>query len=201
MTHYVDSQTVLRCHTSAHQAELLRNGYTHFLDTGDVYRRDSIDSTHYPVFHQYPPCYKDMSFWISDSFTENSVKLLEELLETLPRSYAKSSNLILSIELSDFHIIPWGGSRVIGLSSEAKRYRVERGPIIPSLKDGSRQISWSSCTSCLLHEFVVVTVASIPTTVRIAYRSMDRSLTDEEINDLQWKVREQVENKLKVVLR
>ncbi|THF99486.1 hypothetical protein TEA_016358 [Camellia sinensis var. sinensis] len=51
-TYYVDSQTVLRCHTSAHQAELLRKGHTHFLVTGDVYRRDSIDSTHYPVFHQ-----------------------------------------------------------------------------------------------------------------------------------------------------
>ncbi|PON79902.1 Phenylalanyl-tRNA synthetase [Trema orientale] len=51
-TYYVDSQTVLRCHTSAHQAELLRSGHTHFLVTGDVYRRDSIDSTHYPVFHQ-----------------------------------------------------------------------------------------------------------------------------------------------------
>lgn len=51
-TYYVDAQTVLRCHTSAHQAELLRRGHTHFLVTGDVYRRDSIDSTHYPVFHQ-----------------------------------------------------------------------------------------------------------------------------------------------------
>lgn len=51
-TYYVDSQTVFRCHTSAHQAELLREGHTHFLVTGDVYRRDSIDSTHYPVFHQ-----------------------------------------------------------------------------------------------------------------------------------------------------
>ena len=51
-TYYVDSQTVLRCHTSAHQAELLRDGHTHFLVTGDVYCRDSIDSTHYPVFHQ-----------------------------------------------------------------------------------------------------------------------------------------------------
>lgn len=51
-TYYVDAQTVLRCHTSAHQAELLRDGRTHFLVTGDVYRRDSIDSTHYPVFHQ-----------------------------------------------------------------------------------------------------------------------------------------------------
>ncbi|XP_077233847.1 phenylalanyl-tRNA synthetase class IIc family protein isoform X2 [Tasmannia lanceolata] len=51
-TYYVDAHTVLRCHTSAHQAELLRKGHTHFLVTGDVYRRDSIDSTHYPVFHQ-----------------------------------------------------------------------------------------------------------------------------------------------------
>lgn len=51
-TYYVDSQTVLRCHTSAHQAELLREGHRRFLVTGDVYRRDSIDSTHYPVFHQ-----------------------------------------------------------------------------------------------------------------------------------------------------
>ncbi|KHN13914.1 Phenylalanine--tRNA ligase, chloroplastic/mitochondrial [Glycine soja] len=51
-TYYIDPQTVLRCHTSAHQAELLRTEYTHFLVTGDVYRRDSIDSTHYPVFHQ-----------------------------------------------------------------------------------------------------------------------------------------------------
>lgn len=51
-TYYVDPQTVLRCHTSAHQAELLREGHRRFLVTGDVYRRDSIDSTHYPVFHQ-----------------------------------------------------------------------------------------------------------------------------------------------------
>ena len=40
------------CHTSAHQAEILRQGTRAFLVTGDVYRRDSIDATHYPVFHQ-----------------------------------------------------------------------------------------------------------------------------------------------------
>lgn len=51
-TYYVDATTVLRCHTSAHQAELLRSGRSAFLVTGDVYRRDSIDATHYPVFHQ-----------------------------------------------------------------------------------------------------------------------------------------------------
>jgi len=27
-------------------------GFTNFLVTGDVYRRDEIDRTHYPVFHQ-----------------------------------------------------------------------------------------------------------------------------------------------------
>ncbi|KAK9823346.1 hypothetical protein WJX72_002080 [[Myrmecia] bisecta] len=51
-TYYVDADTVLRCHTSAHQAEILRRGETAFLVTGDVYRRDTIDATHYPVFHQ-----------------------------------------------------------------------------------------------------------------------------------------------------
>lgn len=37
-TYYVDPDTVLRCHTSAHQAEMLRRGETAFLVTGDVYR-------------------------------------------------------------------------------------------------------------------------------------------------------------------
>ncbi|MCO5573061.1 hypothetical protein L7F22_026826 [Adiantum nelumboides] len=48
-TYYISSDTVLRTHTSAHQAQKLREGCTHFLVTGDVYRRDSIDATHYPM--------------------------------------------------------------------------------------------------------------------------------------------------------
>ena len=51
-TYYVSADKVLRCHTSAHQSELLRQKVPAFLVTGDVYRRDSIDATHYPVFHQ-----------------------------------------------------------------------------------------------------------------------------------------------------
>lgn len=51
-TYYVDAQRVLRCHTSAHQTSLLRKGEDRFLVCGDVYRRDEVDSTHYPVFHQ-----------------------------------------------------------------------------------------------------------------------------------------------------
>ncbi|KAJ1537268.1 hypothetical protein HK405_014746, partial [Cladochytrium tenue] len=52
-TYYVNSDHVLRTHTSAHQAELLRSRQAEaYLAVADVYRRDEIDPTHYPVFHQ-----------------------------------------------------------------------------------------------------------------------------------------------------
>ena len=51
-TFYLDDRTVLRTHTSAHQNELMRSGHKAFLCTGDVYRRDTVDRSHYPVFHQ-----------------------------------------------------------------------------------------------------------------------------------------------------
>ncbi|PSR53292.1 hypothetical protein AHMF7605_06980 [Adhaeribacter arboris] len=51
-TYYMDGNHVLRTHTSAHQTTLLKQGETKFLVTGDVYRKDTIDKTHYPVFHQ-----------------------------------------------------------------------------------------------------------------------------------------------------
>lgn len=51
-TYYLNENTVLRTHTSAHQNELLKAGQTKFLVTGDVYRKDTIDRSHYPVFYQ-----------------------------------------------------------------------------------------------------------------------------------------------------
>jgi len=51
-TYYKDEVTVLRTHTSAHQNDLLMAGYKSFLVAGDCFRRDEIDSCHYPVFHQ-----------------------------------------------------------------------------------------------------------------------------------------------------
>ncbi len=51
-TYYYDENQVLRTHTSAHQNALLLAGNRNFLATGDVYRKDDIDATHYPVFHQ-----------------------------------------------------------------------------------------------------------------------------------------------------
>lgn len=50
-TYYVDDTRVLRTHTSAHQSDILKLSKA-FLVSGDVYRRDEIDSSHYPIFHQ-----------------------------------------------------------------------------------------------------------------------------------------------------
>lgn len=51
-TFYTGADTVLRTHTSAHQHALLKSGMRNFLVIGDVYRRDEVNRTHYPVFHQ-----------------------------------------------------------------------------------------------------------------------------------------------------
>ena len=49
----MNKNTVLRTHTSAHQADLFKqNSEDGWLVTSDVYRRDAIDKTHYPIFHQ-----------------------------------------------------------------------------------------------------------------------------------------------------
>lgn len=51
-TFYYSRAQLLRTHTSAHQCEHLRSGLRNFLVVGDCYRRDEIDASHYPVFHQ-----------------------------------------------------------------------------------------------------------------------------------------------------
>lgn len=51
-TFYVNEEEVLRTHTSAHQNACLANKETAFCVLGDVYRKDEIDKSHYPVFHQ-----------------------------------------------------------------------------------------------------------------------------------------------------
>ncbi|KAF2741051.1 phenylalanyl-tRNA synthetase mitochondrial precursor [Polyplosphaeria fusca] len=52
-TYYLNQDTVLRTHTSAHQADTFRaNESAGYLISADVYRRDAVDRSHYPVFHQ-----------------------------------------------------------------------------------------------------------------------------------------------------
>ena len=50
-TYYLTEDLLLRTHTSAHENSniSLHDAYCVF---ADVYRRDEIDATHYPAFHQ-----------------------------------------------------------------------------------------------------------------------------------------------------
>jgi phenylalanyl-tRNA synthetase alpha chain len=59
-TYYISKNVVLRTHMTAFLTTVLNNyqnkiyygDYKNFLFVGDVYRKDEIDSSHYPVFHQ-----------------------------------------------------------------------------------------------------------------------------------------------------
>lgn len=280
-TYYVDSQTVLRCHTSAHQAELLRSGHTNFLVTGDVYRRDSIDSTHYPVFHQmegvrvFSPddwessgldattytaqdlktCLEGLARhlfgavemrWVDTyfPFTSPSFELeiffQEEWLEVLgcgvmereilnrsgkTENYAWAFGLGLErlamvlFDIPDIRLF-WSTDERFTSQFAKGQLGVKFKPYSkfpPCYKDVSFWIN-ESFTENNLCEVVRGIAGDLVEEVklidnftnkkgltshcyRIAYRSMERSLTDEEINGLQSKVREVVEEKLKVVLR
>ncbi|KAH8914287.1 phenylalanyl-tRNA synthetase [Atractiella rhizophila] len=51
-SYYLNQNTMLRTHTSAHEVDTFRMGHDRWILTADVYRRDEIDYSHYPVFHQ-----------------------------------------------------------------------------------------------------------------------------------------------------
>lgn len=51
-TYYITEDILLRTHTSCHQKENIEAGRNAFITISDVYRRDEIDATHYPCFHQ-----------------------------------------------------------------------------------------------------------------------------------------------------
>lgn len=51
--YYVNANELCRGHSSAHQLDCLKgHNSKRFVCIADVYRRDVVDSTHYPVFHQ-----------------------------------------------------------------------------------------------------------------------------------------------------
>lgn len=84
-TYYLNKDNLLRTHTSAHEHECFMESQTPgYLITGDVYRRDEIDRTHYPVFHQM----EGARIWKRDDHpTEQS--LLEQIqkdIDSLPKT-------------------------------------------------------------------------------------------------------------------
>ena len=282
-TYYVDAETVLRCHTSAHQAQMLRSGQTAFLVTGDVYRRDSIDSTHYPVFHQMEGvrvfseeewtaagaangtahAEKELKAaleglaqhlfgevemrWIDAyfPFTEPSFELeiffkgqwLEVLgcgvmeqaiLDAAGRNENKAWAFGLGLErlamvlfdIPDIRLFWTADQRFLkqfragNLSTKFKAF----SKFPPCYKDMAFWLSDSFTENnlCevvrgvagdlaeevkLIDDFTHPKTGKTSNCFRIAYRSMERSLTDDEINGLQEEVRRQVAEKLKVELR
>ena len=90
-TYYINKDTVLRTHTSAHQADTFRKdeseGYT---ISADVYRRDAIDRSHYPIFHQM----EGARMWDRRTFPGGSiVEAIWQDLHRLPTHNLKVEDL------------------------------------------------------------------------------------------------------------
>ena len=81
-TYYVNKDTVLRTHTSAHQADIFRaNESNGFLISADVYRRDAVDRTHYPIFHQM----EGARMWDRREHGGNIAQAVMDDLENIPK--------------------------------------------------------------------------------------------------------------------
>jgi phenylalanyl-tRNA synthetase alpha chain len=69
--YYINKDTLLRAHTTAHERDLLKMGLDAWVLTGDVYRRDSIDRTHYPYFIRWK-----VSEYLSNTNSFKIIKLV-----------------------------------------------------------------------------------------------------------------------------
>jgi phenylalanyl-tRNA synthetase alpha chain len=83
-TYYCDDDHVLRTHMTTHDIEMIREGHRSFITIGDVYRRDSIDATHFPIFHQVD----GVRVWDSDIL--NSRELVSEDLKYILENLVKN---------------------------------------------------------------------------------------------------------------
>mmetsp|Transcript_6973 Transcript_6973/g.9070 ORF Transcript_6973/g.9070 Transcript_6973/m.9070 type:complete len:398 (+) Transcript_6973:129-1322(+) len=282
-TYYIDPETVLRTHTSAHQVDALRTGMDRFLVVGDVYRRDEIDRSHYPIFHQMEgvKIFSEQELagksneeqialieadlkqgleglaahlfgptemrWVEAyfPFTEPSYELeiyyQDEWLEVLGcgvvhpeimansgRSSEKGWAFGLGLERLAMVLFQIPDIRLFWTSDERFHSQFASGEIIqfqpyskfpPCLKDLSfwlrnpsfhvndlnelvRGVAGDLVEEVrLIDEFTNPKTKQVSHCYRIVYRSMDRSLTNEEIDALQEEVRRLVSHDLKVDLR
>lgn len=78
-TYYLNKETLLRTHTSAHEHECFQTCETPgYFITADVYRRDEIDRTHYPAFHQM----EGARLWSKND--ANLVQQLKDDIDSIP---------------------------------------------------------------------------------------------------------------------
>ena len=83
-SYYINRNTMLRTHTSAHEVEVFAKGMERWLLTADVYRRDEIDASHYPVFHQM----EGAKIFSNDP---SSIEQIEKETQRLERQLAASN--------------------------------------------------------------------------------------------------------------
>ncbi len=98
--YYINEDALLRAHTSAHQRDFIKMGLDRFLVSGDVYRRDSIDSSHYPVFHQM----EGVRLYTADELFQDEnlgLKLFDsEPQETAEKQSAHTIDAVKMLEIS-----------------------------------------------------------------------------------------------------
>lgn len=88
-SYYINRDLMLRTHTSTHEVEVFAAGHKKWLLTADVFRRDEIDRSHYPVFHQM-----EGARLFSQKNAKKSTKELDEENEAL-LGQIKSESIIL----------------------------------------------------------------------------------------------------------
>jgi phenylalanyl-tRNA synthetase alpha chain len=82
-TYYLNRQTCLRTHTSAHEVQTFAKGSTRWTLTADVFRRDEIDASHYPIFHQMEAaCIFDVEVYTKGGRVEKECKEMESRLSS-----------------------------------------------------------------------------------------------------------------------
>ncbi|KAI0035775.1 hypothetical protein K488DRAFT_76464 [Vararia minispora EC-137] len=83
-SYYLNRSLMLRTHASTHQVESFAKEHDRWLLTADVYRRDEIDASHYPVFHQMEGGRVFGTDTTSLKILEEENRALEEVLERSP---------------------------------------------------------------------------------------------------------------------
>ncbi|PTB73166.1 FDX-ACB-domain-containing protein [Trichoderma longibrachiatum ATCC 18648] len=156
-TYYLNEKLLLRTHTSAHQAETFRaNESDGYLISADVYRRDAIDRSHYPIFHQM----EGARSWDRNKVPNGDVAAaLAWVFDKAVLHENDVMELVRSV----------GGDEVESVS--------------------------------LIDEFVHPKTGRKSLAYRIVYRSLERTLTGHETNNLHERVRQALVTKLGVELR
>ncbi|KAG0655778.1 phenylalanyl-tRNA synthetase alpha subunit, mitochondrial [Monosporozyma unispora] len=116
-TYYINYNHLLRTHTSAHEMECfqtikqdLTTRSKGYLISADVYRRDEIDRTHYPVFHQM----EGARMW-----KHNDIKLLKEDLAKVEKALVESQqNITLKCVRDDPEIDPNENAKQLYMTDE-----------------------------------------------------------------------------------